>query len=73
MSNKFKFLNYFRDIFFEMQKITVQEKIDRIFKEIGEFGPYQLLIILICGSTSIVPGMIAYSDEFVKSDPDHRY
>ena len=56
-----------------MQKITVQEKIDRIFKEIGEFGPYQLLIILICGSTSIVPGMIAYSDEFVKSDPDHRY
>ncbi len=56
-----------------MQKITVQEKIDRIFKEIGEFGPYQLLIILICGSTSIVPGMIAYSDEFIKSDPDHRY
>ena len=56
-----------------MQKIPIQEKIDRIFKEIGEFGPYQLMIILICGGTAIVPAIIGYSDEFVKSNPDHRY
>ena len=28
------------------------------------------MIILICGSTAIVPAIIAYSDEFVKSQPD---
>ena len=55
-----------------MRLVTIQDKIDRIFKEIGDFGPYQLFIVILCGSTSIISSMIAYSDEFVKADPDHR-
>lgn len=57
-----------------MSKPTpIHDKIDKIYKEIGEFGPYQLLIIVLCGSSAIIPAMIAYSSEFYNAIPQHRF
>ena len=55
-----------------MQKFTGQEKIDRIFHEIGEFGLYQLLVILICGAAGLIPAMNAYSAVFITAVPKYR-
>lgn len=52
---------------------SVHDKIDKIFKEVGEFGPYQLIIILICGASGVIPAMNAYSAVFIAAVPDYRY
>jgi OCT family organic cation transporter-like MFS transporter 4/5 len=48
-------------------------KFDDIFKEIGEFGPYQrrIYVMLAIGYMFTQPGMVL--SVFVLGLPDHRY
>jgi hypothetical protein len=48
-------------------------KFDDIFKEIGEFGPYQrrIYVMLTIGYMFTQPGMLL--SVFVLGSPDHRY
>ena len=52
--------------------LSVHDKIDIIFKEVGDFGPYQLLIILIAGALGMIDAIDAYSIGFYTTAPDHR-
>jgi hypothetical protein len=47
-------------------------KIEEIFKLIGEFGPYQLLIFLLVGITACIPGIVGYSYSFYAAVPEFR-
>ena len=52
---------------------SIDEETDKIFKEVGEFGPYQLIIILICGASGgVITAINAYSAVFITAVPDHR-
>ena len=51
----------------------LNEKIENIFKEIGEFGRYQLLIFVLVGIISFVPAIVGYSFGFYAATPSHRY
>ena len=51
---------------------SAQEKIENIFTEIGEIGPYQILITIICGSAGIITAMITYSTVFIAALPKYR-
>jgi len=51
----------------------VNNKIAKIFNEVGEFGPYQLLIILLGGGVSIFQAIDAYSFVFTTAIPNFRY
>jgi hypothetical protein len=52
---------------------SLNEKIENIFKEIGEFGRYQLLIFILVGIISFVPAIVGYSFGFYAATPSHRY
>ena len=52
---------------------SLNEKIENIYKEIGEFGPYQLLIFALVGIISFVPAIVGYSFGFYAATPNHRY
>ena len=52
---------------------SVNEKIENIYKEIGEFGRYQLLIFVLVGIISFVPAIVGYSFGFYAATPNHRY
>lgn len=51
---------------------SLNEKIENIFKEIGEFGRYQLLIFILVGIISFVPAIVGYSFGFYAATPSHR-
>jgi hypothetical protein len=51
---------------------SIDEKTDKIFKEVGEFGPYQFIIILICGASGVIAAINAYSAVFITAIPDYR-
>jgi hypothetical protein len=53
--------------------VSLNEKIESIFKEIGEFGRYQLLIFILVGIISFVPAIVGYSFGFYAATPSHRY
>jgi hypothetical protein len=53
--------------------VSLNEKIESIFKEIGEFGRYQLLIFILVGIISFVPAIVGYSFGFYAASPSHRY
>ena len=46
--------------------------IEEIFKQIGEFGPYQLFLFIIIGLVALVPAVIAYGFSFYGAVPNHR-
>jgi hypothetical protein len=39
-------------------------EVDNFFKRIGEFGPYQLLMVLIISLTAFIPPVVAYGNLF---------
>lgn len=47
--------------------------IDKHFKQVGEFGLYQLIICFLVGTTSFIPALLAYSYIFISATPEHRY
>ena len=54
-----------------MQK-TLHRELDNDFKQIGEFGIYQLLVFVLVGLTSCIPAILAYSYIFIGATPDFR-
>ena len=52
--------------------ISLNEKIESIFTEIGEFGRYQLLVFILVGIISFVPAIVGYSFGFYAATPLHR-
>lgn len=55
-----------------MSTIILNNKIDKIFSEIGGFGPYQLVIIIIVGSTGIITALNRFSGIFIAAVPKFR-
>lgn len=51
---------------------SLNQRIEEIYKQISEFGPYQLLIFVLVGITSLVPAIVGYSYSFYGAVPDHR-
>lgn len=53
-------------------KVTLNQKIEQIFKQVGEFGPYQLFVFILGGLISIVPAIVGYSFAFYAAVPQFR-
>lgn len=51
----------------------LNKKTEEIFKQIGEFGPYQLLIFILVGVIAFEPALVAYSFSFYGATPNHRF
>jgi hypothetical protein len=55
-----------------MKNTNLNKKIDEIFKEIGEFGPYQLFVFVLLGVIAFIPSIVGYSYSFYGATPDFR-
>lgn len=55
-----------------MSTKTNNEGIDEIFKEIGEFGKYQLFLLVSICFISTLPAITGYSFVFSAAIPDFR-
>lgn len=55
-----------------MKNTNLNKKIDEIFKEIGEFGPYQLFVFVLLGVVAFIPSIVGYSYSFYGATPDFR-
>lgn len=56
-----------------MEEESVNKKIDEIYKEIGEIGPYQILIVALVSCSAIVLSNADYSyNIFLGATPDFR-
>ena len=55
-----------------MLKTNLNKKIDEIFKEIGEFGSYQLLVFILAGTTAFIPAIVGHSYNFYGATPNFR-
>lgn len=53
-------------------KLNLNKKIDDIYKEVGEFGPYQLVLFCLIGVTAFIPALVGYSFSFYAAIPDFR-
>jgi hypothetical protein len=53
-------------------KTNLNKKIDDIFKEIGEFGKYQLLVFILVGTTAFIPSIVGFSYSFYGATPNFR-
>lgn len=51
---------------------TVHDITDNIFKEVGEFGSYQLLVFALVGSVAIIPAILGFSFAFYAATPEFR-
>ncbi|RMZ96378.1 organic cation transporter -like [Brachionus plicatilis] len=51
---------------------TVHDITDSIFKEIGEFGPYQFLVFALVGLVATIPGIVGFSFAFYAATPSFR-
>ena len=51
---------------------NINKKIDNIFKEIGEFGVYQFILILLIGSVSFIQSFLNYGFSFYAATPEFR-
>lgn len=47
--------------------------LDEIFDQIGQIGPYQILILILVSFTSTIAATNAYSLIFTNAKPDFRY
>ena len=52
--------------------MSINQKTDDIYKQIGEFGPYQLLVFILVGIIAFIPAIVGYSYSFYGAVPDHR-
>ncbi|RMZ97215.1 organic cation transporter -like [Brachionus plicatilis] len=50
----------------------LNKQTEEIFKQIGEFGPYQLFVFILVGILSFEPALVAYSFSFYGATPNHR-
>jgi OCT family organic cation transporter-like MFS transporter 4/5 len=55
-----------------MKSSSLNQKIEGIFAEIGEFGPYQLLVFILVGITAFIPAIVGYSYSFYAAVPNFR-
>ena len=67
----FKAKLYLLPVKIEM-KVSINHKIENIYREIGEFGPYQLVVILLIGFVSSIPVFAGFSFSFYGAVPNHR-
>ena len=54
-------------------KNSSDHKTDELFKEVGEFGKYQLLVFVLVGITAFIPAFVGYSYSFYAAVPNHRF
>jgi TRAP-type mannitol/chloroaromatic compound transport system permease small subunit len=53
---------------------TINQKVDNIFKEIGEIGAYQILVVALVSCSAIVLSNADYSyNIYLGATPDYRY
>jgi hypothetical protein len=48
-------------------------ELDKDFAQIGEIGPYQLLVLFLVGLTAIIPAYYAHGYVFVSGTPEYRF
>jgi hypothetical protein len=54
-------------------KNSSDQKTDELFKEVGEFGKYQLIVFVLVGITAFIPAFVGYSYSFYAAVPNHRF
>ena len=54
-------------------KNSSDQKTDELFKEVGEFGKYQLSVFVLVGITAFIPAFVGYSYSFYAAVPNHRF
>lgn len=58
----------------QSQEVNINKEIDEIYKEIGEIGPYQILILVMISCSAFVLSNADYSyNIFLGATPDHRF
>ena len=55
-----------------MSSQNSKQNMEDVFKEIGEFGPYQLMQFILIGVVAIIPSVMAYGYSFYGAVPNHR-
>jgi hypothetical protein len=78
--NSFKSKIISFDISLDICKTKMKSKLDNealavkddIFNKIGEFGPYQLMVLVLIGLSAIIPATLAYSYVFIGATPEYR-
>jgi hypothetical protein len=55
-----------------MLKNDLNQKIEHIFAQIGEFGLYQLFIFIVAGSAAFIPAIVGYGPSFYATTPNYR-
>jgi hypothetical protein len=53
--------------------MSLNLKVDDIYRKIGEFGPYQLLVLLLVGIIALEPCIVGLSFVFYSAVPQFRY
>jgi hypothetical protein len=53
-------------------KNTLNQKIELIFKRVGEFSRYQLCMLVLVGIATFIPAIVGYSYTFYAATPQFR-
>jgi hypothetical protein len=51
-----------------MQNNDIHKKVEDVYREIGELGPYQLLIFVLAGVTTFIPALVGYGTSMCDCD-----
>lgn len=46
---------------------------ENIYEDIGEFGPYQMVLFFLVGLLAVQPSLTGYGFVFIGATPDHQY
>jgi hypothetical protein len=55
-----------------MTSTDKQNVVEDIFKQIGDFGPYQFFLISVISAVAIIPSLVSYGYSFYGAVPDFR-
>lgn len=50
----------------------LNQKIEYVYKQIGEFGPYQFLIFVLAGTSTFIPAIVGFGPSFYAAVPSFR-
>ncbi len=48
-------------------------EVDEDFNKIGEFGPFQCLVLVLVGLVALAPAYLSHGYVFIAGTPDSRY
>lgn len=54
-------------------KTNLNSYVDTIFKQVGEFGPYQMFVFILASTGGFIISFFGLSFSFYGATPSHRF